>query len=278
MKITKRHFLIILSFVLLWLCALGVATVYDLDISISIADSNSTYGKIFEVVGEPPAILLASFNLALMVSHFLKASPKGVREYIFAVLSCIGVAVTAFYAFNGVAGYMYDYGIMKGGSFPVILLTAICTATFIAITLKMKKHTVDKYFGTAGRVVLCAALTLVIIWAFKLTWGRIRFRQLEGDLSRFTPWYLPQWFTGFFSFPSGHTANATVIFCVSYYFNFLPDRLSRIKPILYALLGLWIAVVAFSRVAVGAHYLSDVLFGMAITFAIVYFSRPRNKQ
>ena len=95
----------------------------------------------------------------------------------------------------------------------------------------------------------------------------------NGNFSGGTP---PQGFNGNFSFPSGHTSNATVIFTSVYYLRFLPEKHKKWKPFIIAALLLWIVIAAFSRVRVGAHYLSDVLFGAAITFGIAAFFKPKN--
>jgi len=274
MKLTKKQATVCILLTVLWLAAVGLASAFDLEISRAIADEHSIFGKLLEVLGEPPAILFASFNFALMAAYYEKKQ-GGARDRIRAVLSAVGCIGTAVYCFFGVFGYLADYQIAEVGILPTVLAGALVSAAFLVLTCRMKSESLKKYFATACHTVLAAFLALVIIWCFKLTWGRVRPRQLNGDISLFTPWYLPRGFTGYFSFPSGHTANATVIFSVTYYLKFLPARLARIKPVICALLGVWIALVAFSRVCVGAHYLSDVLFGMAITFAIVYFSRPR---
>ncbi|MBQ8552065.1 MAG: phosphatase PAP2 family protein [Clostridia bacterium] len=264
----------------LWLVALGFATFFDLDISLAVADVSSIYGRALEIAGEPPAILFTSFNFALMMAHFLKKPVRTARDYILAALTLVAAVGTSVFTVNKSADYLIDYGTLKesmGVSLTVYALSAIIAAFVITLVMRMKRDTVERYFKTACRCAAVAVATFVIIWALKLVWGRVRFRQLDGDLTRFTAWYLPQGFTGFFSFPSGHTANATVILSVTYYLNYLPEKYRKFKPVIMALLGIWIVLVAFSRVRVGAHYLSDVLFGMAITLAIVYFGRPRRK-
>ena len=154
----------------------------------------------------------------------------------------------------------------------------LITAFFGMTAFLMSEKSLKKYFGTACRCAIVGVATFFIIWAFKLTWGRVRFRQGGSDPEVFTPWYLPQGFNGYYSFPSGHTANATVIFSSVFYLKFLPEKYKKYKPLIVTLLALWIVFVAFSRVLIGAHFLSDVLFGAAITLAIVYFAKGKDKN
>ena len=46
---------------------------------------------------------------------------------------------------------------------------------------------------------------------------------------------------------------------------------------MYSCLTVWLVTVALSRVLVGAHFLSDVLCGMAITLTIVRLWRPKKE-
>lgn len=267
------HVIIVIA---LWLAALAVASVYDLKISLSVADENSIFGRLLEIFGEPPAILFASFNFSLMLAHFIKKDGRKRRDMVFAAVCSILSVGTVIFTVSESADYLAEWLTGAGSASIAIKLavSAVITALILFNALRLSKAAADKYFETACRCAAVAVLTLAIIWAFKLTWGRVRFRQLES-LADFTPWYMPQGFNGYFSFPSGHTANATVILTTTYYFGFIPEKYKKVKPILYTLLAVWIVLVAFSRVAVGAHYLSDVLFGGAITFAIVHFVSPK---
>lgn len=109
------------------------------------------------------------------------------------------------------------------------------------------------------------------VYCLKLTWGRVRFRDLDSALTSFTPWYLPQGFTGHASFPSGHTAMGWALLpCLALW----PRGSLPLKPATALVLG-WGGFVAASRVVMGAHYASDVLFSTGICFGLARYALLR---
>lgn len=287
MKVKRRNLAIFLPLALIWLCALCYASINDLDISLAIADNSSGWGRSLEILGEPPAMLFAAFNFVILTAYRLRCTEHTLKNKLLAALfSIMSVGLPIYASINAVSqaikrqnelnvslSLRIDLAVYIIFIFGALLITAL----FALIAFTMKEERLKRFAHIAGSCAAAAVATFFIIWALKLCWGRIRFRNLT-DVSDFTPWYLPQGLTGGFSFPSGHTANATVIVSIVHYLSLLPKRLRAIKPIACAMLGIWIVTVALSRVAVGAHYLSDVLFGMAITLVIVYFTRPRKAE
>jgi membrane-associated phospholipid phosphatase len=66
------------------------------------------------------------------------------------------------------------------------------------------------------------------------------------------------------SFPSGHAAGSTVFYGAICALVFAHWRSRRIRTAALVLATLMVLLVAFSRVYLGAHYLSDVVAGVAL--------------
>ena len=72
----------------------------------------------------------------------------------------------------------------------------------------------------------------------------------------------------FASFPSGHSAYAMFAIFIFPTFGDYVRGLQKFKPHLFALGFAWWAVTAFSRLTVGAHYLSDVTIAGLVTILV----------
>jgi membrane-associated phospholipid phosphatase len=104
---------------------------------------------------------------------------------------------------------------------------------------------------------------LLVVHGLKVFWGRTRFRDL-ASAAEFTPWYEPRGITGHTSFPSGHAAMGWMLLPLIVWLAPRP----RLRWLAVAGVGVWAVAVAISRVVVGAHYLSDVLFSSFSSLAI----------
>ena len=121
------------------------------------------------------------------------------------------------------------------------------------------------------RLVLCyiavqLVVTLLLTHVLKNLFGMPR---------PYTGEHLPQPWSfqaAYQSFPSGHTSEIVGAF--------LPLAVWRNRVGDAVLCGLWIAMVAYSRVYLGRHYLMDIWGGMAVgslaALCILYFARKRS--
>lgn len=68
------------------------------------------------------------------------------------------------------------------------------------------------------------------------------------------------------SFPSGHAMSSTVVYG-ALLLVFLPVVARRLRPIVIGAAALLVAAIGFSRLALGVHYISDVLGGHVLGLA-----------
>lgn len=71
-----------------------------------------------------------------------------------------------------------------------------------------------------------------------------------------------------FSFPSGHAMNNGALYFTLFLLANRYLKKGPLKTAVLCLLGLLPVLIAFSRVALGVHYLSDVLAGLAVGLAL----------
>lgn len=131
-----------------------------------------------------------------------------------------------------------------------------------------------------GVVMAALALTIIawLIWrrAYRAAWaagiaivaGKLFVLLMKGLIQQPRPFSLPQEGAELFSFPSGHATLAAVTFGIlAVLASHAMGRWGR--AIVYAVCGSAITVIAFSRIYLGAHWLSDVLAGLLFGTVIV---------
>lgn len=81
-----------------------------------------------------------------------------------------------------------------------------------------------------------------------------------------------------FSFPSGHAVASTVFYGAVCVLAFQHTRSRWLRTIVGLIASCMVLLVAASRVYLGAHYLSDVLAGIAVGCACLAFILPRSPE
>lgn len=76
-----------------------------------------------------------------------------------------------------------------------------------------------------------------------------------------------------YSFPSGHSFVAGMIYPLFVYLLLRHTKLSRYSTTVYVVLVLLVLSIAFSRIYLGVHYLTDVVAGLSLGYSFHYVSR-----
>ncbi|MBQ7739690.1 MAG: phosphatase PAP2 family protein [Eubacterium sp.] len=251
----------IISFYILALISIICASFFDLKLDIMLNNPDQGFSLWFQGMGEMPCRLVPP--LAGVVIYKFCDKP---------VLKCFGI-------FSNIAGsahlgyHIANYFFIEDNHKTVFgLLLGLCFgaflqyfAQFIEIKEEYRKPLVILAF--AGLSVMFVQIGAIEI--IKALWGRVRFRDLKGEVNyeSFTAWYHPNGINGNKSFPSGHTASAAM----SYLLMLMPnvsEKWEKRKVLCFILPLIFTSVVAFTRLVMGAHYLSDVTMGGTIGFTV----------
>ncbi len=268
--LSKKTTLIIAVILLAFLI---IGSIYDFSISKALYHENDV-AMFFAGYGEYPAYL------GILVGGYLLVLGHNKEKKGIAILQiiggCIGIAFGAAMVF--VNPIMYTR-IPKVISIPFGIC---CIVLVILLTRKLCKGARREDIIRVGAAFFFTVLfEILAVNIIKQPWGRPRMRLIARDVGAyFTPWWKPGTELKdmlvaagiakdeFRSFPSGHTANA-VLLVQAGLLPHLDGRLERKRGILVIIGVIWGAVVALSRIIMGAHFLSDTVIGMAIGLCTV---------
>ena len=187
--------------------------------------------------------------------------------------------IVFFFVSTGLILYLFDIIISNTinenfviNNLITFLIISFGISILIFIVLQIKKPVQNIIAIKYSRVVLGMALFGYVfgIQVVKTFWGRVRFKELDAAFSQFTPWYLPQGINGYDSFPSGHAAMGWMLLAILILFT---NKKLWLKYSVFIIIFLYAIILILSRVIIGAHYASDVLFGsffMIFTFLFFY--------
>ncbi len=259
-----------------------LGAIYDLTISNTIFQPGNVMAVILESVGIiPPFLFVASAGVVLF---FLVERDKAHARL--KMVGCIAVATLSYLLF----GYMATEPFFE--VFWVRFLVGVGVSGVLTPLnfFAFRKRSRDTLKRCAVFLILASIVAVaasgVLINVIKFLWGRPRYREMiaDGDtvFAAFTPWYHPNGFTlhGHHSFPSGHTCSAAILLTLCAIGEVFEQRESN-RRIVAFMVGFYILVMAYSRVVLGAHFLSDVTGGFTVgflTYAIVrylYFDKSR---
>lgn len=258
------------------ICIIGIlfGSFFDLKIAEKIYNPYSGFGAFFETYGESIAYARIPLGGVLIFKGTFKNQKRwmkflGIGILVLSLLVCIYFLADSFtYKHN-------DYG-MRLETIPAYIIASIITLTFTAIFFAIINDSNSTYLVQIGAIVLISMLLQFLIMSFlKVLACRPRYRflvdsNLNTDGVVFHSWWQFNFHgfkslgDSFKSWPSGHSATAAQLLLLPLIYPVLKWQWKRGRSLLFVLALVRTLVIAFSRRVYGAHFLSDVSFGVFV--------------
>ncbi len=272
-KLKNRDIYIVLGFLI---CMIIVGSIVDFQLSSAVYNQENLYGRIFCSYGESPmGLALAAAGGMLFFGRNKEKKGIAVLDCVLGILLlCLGLLVLIAMPWN----YLRGFGI---SATPLIVCIAIVANALVFWFVGRLAKDADHKDVRRLAILFFAYvfLAILIINVIKIPWARPRMRFLAvNSEASFQPWWHPgydlkDYFVAagvaseeFKSFPSGHTADACTVLLFSL-LPYLKKDFGKQRTIFWCGI-VWTCLVAFSRIIMGAHFLTDVSFGFLISFLI----------
>ena len=245
-------------FFLIQALILLTGTFVDLNLSHMVFSKNSPFGFFLELFGELPLSILATSAALYKVQSYW--SEKKVSAVIHAIVAGLFSLMSAFQ----IPHYL------KMTSIPLSALIFVIMIVGLSFIVKKFPKNDEKLLKFASIIIFVAFMNILVINVIKQVWGRERYRHMVeiNDFSGFSPWYLPQGIAAgeeWKSFPSGHSANASIVMLLALY----PFKDLKTTQKVFVGVAAYTTLVQVSRIMQGAHFLSDVTMGVIIGLLMI---------
>lgn len=240
-----------------WLILAFLFESSDLFLSSILYNPESGWAKFFEMYGEIPGLIVSLIGIYIYFSsNKLSSNSKRIAAYFFLMLiSTIGLIylnfLITYYAFKVQYKSLNEIILLIAGSSLVNLTTLLYVKSKLVFSNK-------QFFFSRILIRMLVFGYLLTTLPLKFLWGRIRFRDFNGDFSNFSAWYIPNGFNGNDSFPSGHAAMSWILISL---FVLLSDKSIFKRTAIKTIIFSYALIICISRIVIGAHFASDVLFG-----------------
>ena len=254
---------------------------FDLNISSAIASANSGLGLTISAIG--PTIGFG--GVALMGGGFIALAIHGkyhvALKVLFYVLAacCLGVAIH--YPAGEYFGVNGFYGAAPEWVGYLIVLLPEAGAMVGGYLLFKDCQNRNMWIIFCAMIVLLLIVLIAVIPILKGTMHRPRFRLISATDVTFHNWWEPcknykeleeMYHTSsdnFKSYPSGHTAEASILFVTITFLPLANKKFQKYQLPLFIGASILVLLVAFARILAAAHFLSDVSFGATIMLVML---------
>ena len=282
MKKLRLHFYIILGVIVVFFI---LGSFLDLQINEALFSKNNGFGLTLAAIGALPGYLVLSFIAGGFIALASKKKYPLYVNLIFYVVSAILIGLNIYYAgreFFGVNGF--NIPSIKWVGYLITLPFAGLAAYFGFVLINKSD------FKGIWIILTLAALAMFLalvpgVTLLKNIVHRPRYRSIiEYDALTFHNWWeicgnykkLME-VTGltkeeFKSFPSGHVSPCALSMLCAVLLPLFSKKSGKcIYWILYGTFG-WTLLVAFSRMLIGAHFLTDVMMGAMLSVIFMIFA------
>ena len=267
--------------------ALGVAIIgiilgsfLDLQISSAIASANNGLGLTISAIGPMIGFMAVAAMGGGFISFIIKGKYHIAFKILFGVLAaaCFGVSLKypagEWFGINGFYGAAPEWV-----GYLIVLLPEAAAGVGGYFLFKDNKN--DKLW-----IIFCIIIAILLftlagsINILKGVMHRPRYRSIAQYGLDFHNWWEPCKNykdlmatyniekDNFKSYPSGHTAEASIILVAVTFLPFAGEKFKKYQmPLFYAACGL-IVIVAFARILAAAHFLSDVSTGATLMIGL----------
>ena len=284
----KKYYIHIYVVLAICLVAFVIGSFFDFEISDAltrVGGPNDKFGLSISVIGTVPGYGVVAFIGGGFLTLGLKREFSNIQKkewnifltILMFVLALVCYGLSVYFTgreFFGVNGFQYPdikefYGYFVAAPVDLLLM-------FLGFV--MTKNTTNKDLWIY-LIAIAVAITVALVGCtiIKGILHRPRFRALGSyEGIDFRNWWqrFPEYKDyielgahkdNFKSFPSGHAGSCAVFMMFSLFLPVINEKYHRyVIPMFYAGLA-WLLLVAFARIYVGAHFMSDVSFGALLT-------------
>lgn len=268
----------IIIVLLLGIIGIILGSFYDFNISKNIVNTSSPMGGFVETLGESLGYMMIPIGGTSLFIGLYKRKNVWLKVLgYFLLLISIGIGIyflgDSFIASNDSYGITFNVPI----SYVISSLTIIITSIVTYFLLDNKEQ--DKLIKAGIIILVSMLLQFLILNLLKSIGGRPRYRFLIDESRNinnetYKNWYefSPFKFKNDFhkSWPSGHTATACVTMLLATLSPCLRFKFKYSEKVLFYIGFAYTLFIAFFRIYYGAHYLSDVSFGLIISSLICF--------
>ena len=282
----RYHFFIVMGVLLIGLI---IGSFLDLQINQALFFKDNAFGIGMAAFGVYPAYMGLSFAGGTL---FLVAIKRRKDMPVYGLILCFFFAFLAL----GMATYLCGEEFASPNGFNnhdiawigYLISGIVMVATFVGAYFLLRNGDMKVLLSMA--VIMIVIFTVALLppgFIIKLIIHRPRYRYaVRCELTSFYNWWqtYPEYKTQigkvvegfeitkeeFKSFPSGHSGTGAIMMMFLPYLSMAFKKLKGKETLFFYIGFVWMIIMMFSRITVGAHYLTDTCMGSLIVIVVYY--------